>query len=114
MLTSFGIGPLTAQTVRLVHVARIAQRVERAWMLVMQEDRKLRSDGFAARRDRPLEQMILHLLRQVAPYPDDSLAKGARELVRGHAGTCLGRWHLSSSRIRSPRPIASGASLASH
>src|SRR6188472_3533867 len=94
MLTSFGIGPLAAQTVRLLHVARIAQRIKRARMLLMQKDRKRRPDGFAARRDCALEQMVLHLLWQVAPNPDDSLAKGARELVRGRAGIRLGRWHL--------------------
>jgi hypothetical protein len=43
-------------------------------MLLVQEHRKLRSYGFALRRDRRLEEMILDVLRQVAPYPNDSLA----------------------------------------
>src|SRR5207249_3895836 len=33
-----------------------------------------RSYGLALRRDRLLKQMILHVLRQVAPYPNNSLA----------------------------------------
>jgi len=43
-------------------------------MLVVQEDRKLRSYGLALRHDRFLKQMILHVLRQGAPYPNNSLA----------------------------------------
>ena len=43
-------------------------------MLVMQEDRKLRSYGFTLRGHRLLEYMILHLLRQIAPYPNNSFA----------------------------------------
>ena len=40
----------------------------------MQEDGKLRSYGFALRRHCLIEEMILHLLGQVAPYPNNSLA----------------------------------------
>ena len=42
-------------------------------MLVMQEGGKLRSYGFALRRHCLIEEMILHLLGQVAPYPNNSL-----------------------------------------
>jgi hypothetical protein len=66
--------PLTAKAVRLLRFARVAQRVRGARMLVMQEDGKLRSYGFALRRHCLIEEMILHLLGQVAPYPNNSLA----------------------------------------
>jgi hypothetical protein len=54
-------------------------------MLVMQEDGKLRSYGFALKCHRLLKEVILHLLGQVAPYPNDSFAQGARELIRDQA-----------------------------
>jgi hypothetical protein len=71
-------------------------------MLVMQEDGKLRSYGFALRRHRLLEEMILHVLGQIAPYPNDSFAQGAHELIRDRAGGWIGGWHLGYSRNRTP------------
>jgi hypothetical protein len=50
-------------------------------MLLVQEHGELRSYGLALRRGGLLEEMILHLLRQVTPYPNDSLAQGARNLI---------------------------------
>jgi len=58
---------------KAVRFGRLA-RVTSARMLIMQEDCKLRSYGFTLRCYRLLKQMILHLLRQVAPYPNNSLA----------------------------------------
>src|SRR5258705_813313 len=98
---------LTAKTVRLFHLARIAKRVRRAWMPVMQEDRKLRSDRLALRRHRLLEEMVLHLLRQSAPCPNDSLTQGTRKLLHSHAGAGIGGWHPSYSRNRFPGPTMS-------
>ena len=43
-------------------------------MLAMQEDSKLRSYGLALSRDRFLKETILYVVRQMAPYPNDSLA----------------------------------------
>ena len=45
-----------------------------ARMLVMQEDGKLRSYGLALTRDGLFEEVILHLLRQIAPAPNNGLA----------------------------------------
>jgi hypothetical protein len=66
--------------IRLGRRTRIAQRVQSAPMLVMQEDRKLRSNGLALRRYRLLKEIILHLLGQIAPDSNNSLAKRARKL----------------------------------
>ena len=68
------IAPLTPETVGLLHFARVAQWVRRARMVVMQEDGKLRSYGLALRHDGPFEEVILHLLRQIAPAPNNGLA----------------------------------------
>jgi hypothetical protein len=65
---------LTPKAIRLLHFARVAQWVRSARMLAMQEDSKLRSNGVALRRYRFFKQMILDLLRQVAPYPNNCLA----------------------------------------
>jgi len=62
-------------------------------MLVVQEHGKLRSYGLALRRDRLLKEVILHLLGQVAPYPNNSLAQGARKLIRDHAVDWVHRSH---------------------
>jgi hypothetical protein len=43
-------------------------------MFVMQEDGKLRSNGLALGCHRLLEEVILHLLGQIAPYPKNGLA----------------------------------------
>jgi hypothetical protein len=43
-------------------------------MFVMQEDGKLGPYRLALRCHGLFEEMILHLLRQVAPYPNNSLA----------------------------------------
>jgi hypothetical protein len=43
-------------------------------MVVMQEDGKLRSYGLALRRDGLFEEVILRLLRQIAPAPNNGLA----------------------------------------
>src|SRR3982074_3232625 len=81
-------------------------------MPIMQEDRKLRSNRFALRRHRLLEEMVLHLLRQGAPYPNNRLTQGARKLLHAHAVAGIGGWHPSYSRNRnrSPRPTVSWAS----
>src|SRR6266700_6470631 len=71
-------------------------------MLVVQENCKLRSYGLALRCDCLLKQMILHLLGQIAPYPNNSLAQSARKLLCNHAGSWIGRWHLCYSRRRTP------------
>jgi hypothetical protein len=42
-------------------------------MLVMQENGKLRSNGLTLRRHGLFEEMILDVLGQVAPYPNNSL-----------------------------------------
>jgi hypothetical protein len=70
--------PLTAKAVRLGHLAGVAQWVRCARMLVVQEDGKLRSYGLSLRSHRLLKEVILHVLGQIAPYPNDSLAQGAR------------------------------------
>ena len=67
------IAPLTPETVG-PSFARVAQWVRRARMVVMQEDGKLRSYGLALRRDGLFEEVILHLLRQIAPAPNNGLA----------------------------------------
>jgi hypothetical protein len=61
----------------------------------MQEDRKLRSDGLALRRHRLLKEMILHVLGQIAPDPNDCIAERARKLI---FGGWIGGWHLNYSR----------------
>ncbi len=66
--------PLTAEAVRLLDFARVAQWVRRARMLVMQKDGKLGSNGLALRRHGLLEEVILYVLRQVAPYPNNGIA----------------------------------------
>jgi hypothetical protein len=72
------------QAIRLLlHFARVAQWVRRARMLVMQENRKLRSNGLTLRCNRLFEEMILYVLRQVAPYPNNSLTERAGELFFG-------------------------------
>src|SRR6266571_628252 len=48
--------------------------------------------------------MILHVLRQVAPYPNNSLAQGARKLIHSHVGSWIGGWHFCYSRRRTPAP----------
>src|SRR5713101_4118345 len=47
--STFPENALAPKTVRLGHFARFAKRVRSARMLVMQEDRKLRSYGFTLR-----------------------------------------------------------------
>src|SRR5262245_10276453 len=74
-------------------------------MLVVQENCKLRSYGLAFRCDCLLKQMILHLLGQIAPYPNNSLAQSARKLLCDHAGSWIGGWHFCYSRRRTPRPL---------
>src|SRR5262245_62345862 len=49
---------------------RVAARRRDARVLVMQEDRKLRSNGLALRPHRLLKEMILHVLGQIAPDPN--------------------------------------------
>ena len=61
----------------------------------MQEDRKLRSNGLALRRHRLLKEMILHVLGQIAPDPNDCIAERARKLI---FGGWIGGWHLDYSR----------------
>src|SRR5436309_14819830 len=75
-------------------------------MLVVQENCKLRSYGFALRCDCLLKQMILHLLGQIAPYPNNSLAQSARKLLCNHAGSWIGGWHFCYSRRRTPTGLA--------
>jgi hypothetical protein len=96
---------LTAKAVRFGCFSRVAQRVRSLLMSVMQEDRKLRSNCFALRRHRLPEEMILHLLGQVAPYPRNSRAQRARKLIRGHVGCWIGLWHLSYSVIALSLPV---------
>jgi hypothetical protein len=88
---------LTAKAVRFGCFSGVAQWVQSLLMSVMQEDRKLRSNCFALGRHRLLEEMILHLLGQVDPYPNNSLAQRARKLIRDHIGSWIGGWHLSYS-----------------
>ena len=64
--------PLAPKAVGLLHFAGVAQRVRRARMFVMQEDGKL--GGLALRRHRLLEEVILYVLWQVAPYPNNGPA----------------------------------------
>src|SRR5262249_52408795 len=47
--------------------------------------------------------MILHGLRQIAPYSNNSLAQSPSKLIRSHAGDWTGGRHLSYSRIRLPK-----------
>src|SRR5262245_9374864 len=49
---------------------RVAARRRCARVLVMQEDRKLLSNGLALRPHRLLKEMILHVLGQIAPDPN--------------------------------------------
>src|SRR5712672_3753376 len=46
--------------------------------------------------------MKLHVLRQIAPYPNNSLAQSPSKLIRSHAGGWIGGRHLSYSRIGLP------------
>src|SRR5215467_12143687 len=46
--------------------------------------------------------MKLHVLRQIAPYPNNSLAQSPSKLIRSHAGDWIGGRHLSYSRIGLP------------
>ena len=71
-------------------------------MLVMQEDGKLGSNGFTLRGHRLLEEMILHVLRQVAPYPRNGIAQRTRKLIGDHAGSRVGGWHLGYSWLGLP------------
>ena len=71
------------KAIRLLHFARVAQWVRRARMLVMQENGKLRSNGLTLRRHGLFEEMILDVLGQVAPYPNNSLTERAGELFFG-------------------------------
>ncbi len=48
----------------------------------------------------PPEITILHLLRQIAPYSNNSLAQSPSKLIRSHAGDWTGGRHLSYSCIR--------------
>src|SRR5260370_40353014 len=41
--------------------------------------------------------MKLHVLRQIAPYPNNSLAQSPSKLIRSHAGDWIGGRHLSYS-----------------
>ena len=66
--------PLTPKAVRLFHFSWVVQRVRSPLMRIMKEDGKLRSYGLALRRHRLLEEVILHLLGQIAPYPKNGLA----------------------------------------
>jgi hypothetical protein len=75
-------------------------------MLVVQENCKLRSYGLALRCDCLLKQMILHLLRQIAPYPNNSLAQSARKLLYNDAGSWIGGWHFCYSRRHTPTALA--------
>jgi hypothetical protein len=61
----------------------------------MQEDRKLRSNGLALRGHRLLKEMILHVLGQIAPDPNDCIAERARKLI---FGGWIDGCHLSYSR----------------
>jgi hypothetical protein len=72
----------TPETIRLRHRTGLAERVSSARMLVMQENGELRSDGFAPSRHGFFKEMILHALRQAAPYPHNSLAQGSGQLIR--------------------------------
>src|SRR5256885_3139741 len=92
---------LAPEAVGLNHFARFAQRVRSARMLLMQEDRKLRSYGFTLGGHRLLKQAILHLFRQMTPGPDNSLAQGTRKLLRHHAGH---RPHGCHSSRKPPMP----------
>jgi hypothetical protein len=96
---------LTAKAVRFGCFPRVAQWVQSLLMSVMQEDRKVRSNCFALRGHRLPEEMILHLLGQIAPYPNNSLAQRARKLIRGHVGRWIGLWHLSYSVIALSLPV---------
>jgi hypothetical protein len=53
----------TAKAVGLLHFTRIAQRVRRARMFVMQEDGKLGSNGITLRGHCLSEEVILYVLR---------------------------------------------------
>jgi hypothetical protein len=46
--------------------------------------------------------MKLHVLRQIAPYPNNSLAQSLSKLIRSHAGDWIGGRHLSYPRIGLP------------
>jgi hypothetical protein len=70
----YDVAASTAKAVRLLDFARVAKWVRSARMLVVQEDGKLGSNGLALRRHGLFEKMILHLLGQIAPYPNNSFA----------------------------------------
>src|SRR5436190_10827192 len=67
-------------------------------MLLVQEERKLRSYRFTLGGHRLLKQAILHPFRQMAPGPDNSLAQGTRKLFPHHAGDRPHGCHSSRKR----------------
>jgi hypothetical protein len=83
-----------AQAVRLQQDT-ISERRPGARMLVMQEDSQRRSQLFAPRSYRLLEQETLDVVRQLAPMPDNRFAQGTIKLVRSFA---RGRTHEITSR----------------
>src|SRR5215510_9792657 len=62
--------------------------------------------------------MKLHVLRQIAPYPNNSLAQSPSKLIRSHAGDWIGGRHLSySPRIGLPNadhPIIQSAETSNN
>src|ERR1700675_5006120 len=88
---------LTPKAIRLNHLARLAERIRSASMLVMQKHRKLRSDGFALGGYRLFKQMVLNILWQVAPDSNNRLAQRHCKLIRGIAGD---RIHRASPRSK--------------
>src|SRR5262245_673821 len=69
---------LTAKAVGFDHIARFAERIRGTRMLVVQEDRELWPQRFAERPCRLFKQMMLHVVRQAAPFSDNSFAQGTR------------------------------------
>jgi hypothetical protein len=73
---------LAPEAIRFRHRASV-QRVDRSHMLAVQEDRKLLSDRFPFGCDGGFKQVMLGVLRQIAPASGDRLSKGACQLVCG-------------------------------
>ena len=70
---------LTAQTVRLKDSAWF--EIGGARVVSVQEDGELLPHSFAARGDRLLEQIVLHVWRQMAPDVHDRFAQCVGQLV---------------------------------
>ena len=81
MVTSLD-GSLTSEAIGRGYCAS-SQSVSRALMLVMQIDRELLPFRFALGHHRFFKKMVLNVLGQVAPNPDNSFPKCTEDLFFG-------------------------------